>query len=203
MFTGIVEEVGKVISFEGMKLTVNAPKVAPGLMESESICIAGAWLTIMALEEGELSVEVIPETLKRTNLSELEPGSRVNLERSLAEGGRIGGHMVQGHVDGVAEVSFVEKNEDSIVFRFRSSESIMRYIVPKGFITIDGTSLTVVDRDDDGFSVAIIPYTFEHTTIAERTAGSKVNIEVDVTAKYVEQMARPYLEKLLADHARS
>lgn len=203
MFTGIVEEVGKVISFEGMKLTVNAPKVAPGLMESESICIAGACLTIMALEEGELSVEVIPETLKRTNLSELEPGSRVNLERSLAEGGRIGGHMVQGHVDGVAEVSFVEKNEDSIVFRFRSSESIMRYIVPKGFITIDGTSLTVVDRDDDGFSVAIIPYTFEHTTIAERTAGSKVNIEVDVTAKYVEQMARPYLEKLLADHARS
>ncbi len=203
MFTGIVEEVGKVISFEGMKLTVNAPKVAPGLMESESICIAGACLTIMALEEGELSVEVIPETLKRTNLSELEPGSRVNLERSLAEGGRIGGHMVQGHVDGVAEVSFVEKNEDSIVFRFRSSESIMRYIVPKGFITIDGTSLTVVDRDDDGFSVAIIPYTYEHTTIAERTAGSKVNIEVDVTAKYVEQMARPYLEKLLADHARS
>ena len=203
MFTGIVEEVGKVISFEGMKLTVNAPKVAPGLMESESICIAGACLTIMALEEGELSVEVIPETLKRTNLSELEPGSRVNLERSLAEGGRIGGHLVQGHVDGVAEVSFVEKNEDSIVFRFRSSESIMRYIVPKGFITIDGTSLTVVDRDDDGFSVAIIPYTYEHTTIAERTAGSKVNIEVDVTAKYVEQMARPYLEKLLADHARS
>ncbi|MFP6678613.1 MAG: riboflavin synthase [Dehalococcoidia bacterium] len=203
MFTGIVEEVGKVISFKGMKLTVNAPKVTPGLMESESICIAGACLTIMALEEGELSVEVIPETLKRTNLSELEPGSHVNLERSLAEGGRIGGHMVQGHVDGVAEVSFVEKNEDSIVFRFRSSESIMRYIVPKGFITIDGTSLTVVDRDDDGFSVAIIPYTYEHTTIAERTAGSKVNIEVDVTAKYVEQMARPYLEKLLADHARS
>ena len=203
MFTGIVEEVGKVISFEGMKLTVNAPKVAPGLMESESICIAGACLTIMALEEGELSVEVIPETLERTNLSELESGSRVNLERSLAEGGRIGGHMVQGHVDGVAEVSFVEKNEDSIVFRFRSSESIMRYIVPKGFITIDGPSLTVVDRDDDGFSVAIIPYTYEHTTISERTAGSKVNIEVDVTAKYVEQMARPYLEKLLADHARS
>ena len=203
MFTGIVEEVGKVISFEGMKLTVNAPKVAPGLMESESICIAGACLTIMAREEGELLVEVIPETLKRTNLSELEPGSRINLERSLAEGGRIGGHLVQGHVDGVAEVSFVEKNEDSIVFRFRSSESIMRYIVPKGFITIDGTSLTVVDRDDDGFSVAIIPYTYEHTTIAERTAGSKVNIEVDVTAKYVEQMARPYLEKLLADHARS
>ncbi|HCV27749.1 MAG TPA: riboflavin synthase [Dehalococcoidia bacterium] len=203
MFTGIVEEVGEVISFEGMKLTIHAPEVTPGLQESESICVAGACLTVMAREEGELSVEVIPETLSRTNLSDLKPGGRVNLERSLAEGGRIGGHMVQGHVDDVAEVSAVEKDGDSIVIRFLGDESIMRYIVPKGFITVDGASLTVVDRDDDGFSVAIIPYTYAHTTIAERTMGSKVNIEVDVTAKYVEQMARPYLEKLLADHAGS
>jgi riboflavin synthase len=203
MFTGIVEEVGEVLSFEGMKLTIHAPDVTIGLKESESICVAGVCLTVVAGEEGELSVEVVPETLSRTNLPELKPGDRVNLERSLAEGGRIGGHMVQGHVDGIAEVSAVEKNGDSIVIRFISDESIMRYIVSKGFITIDGTSLTVVDRDDDGFSVAIIPYTYEHTTIAERTAGSKVNIEVDVTAKYVEQMARPYLEKLLADHTGS
>ena len=203
MFTGIVEEVGEVLSFEGMKLTIHAPDVTPGLKESESICVAGACLTVVAREEGELSVEVVPETLSRTNLSELKPGGRVNLERSLAEGGRIGGHMVQGHVDGVAEVSAVEKDDDSIVIRFIADESIMRYIVSKGFITIDGTSLTVVDRGDDGFSVAIIPYTYEHTTIAERTSGSKVNIEVDVTAKYVEQMARPYLEKLLADHTGS
>jgi riboflavin synthase len=203
MFTGIVEEVGEVLSFEGMKLTIHAPDVTIGLKESESICVAGVCLTVVAGEEGELSVEVVPETLSRTNLPELKPGDRVNLERSLAEGGRIGGHMVQGHVDGIAEVSAVEKNGDSIVIRFISDEPIMRYIVSKGFITIDGTSLTVVDRDDDGFSVAIIPYTYEHTTIAERTAGSKVNIEVDVTAKYVEQMARPYLEKLLADHTGS
>lgn len=203
MFTGIVEEVGEVLSFEGMKLTIHAPEVTPGLRESESICVAGACLTVVAREEGELSVEVVPETLSRTTLRELKPGGRVNLERSLAEGGRIGGHMVQGHVDGVAEVSAVETDGDSIVVRFLAAESIMRYIVPKGFIAIDGTSLTVVDRDDDGFSVAIIPYTYDHTTIGERTAGSKVNIEVDVTAKYVEQMARPYLEKLLADHARS
>ncbi len=203
MFTGIVEEVGEVISFEGMKLTIHAPEVTTGLRESESICVAGACLTVMAREEGELSVEVIPETLSRTNLSDLKPGGRVNLERSLAEGGRIGGHMVQGHVDGIAEVSAVEKDGDSIVVRFIADESIMRYVVSKGFITVDGTSLTVVDRDDDGFSVALIPYTYEHTTIEERTAGSKVNIEVDITAKYVEQMARPYLEKLLADHAGS
>ena len=203
MFTGIVEEVGEVISFEGMKLTIHAPEVTTGLRESESICVAGACLTVMAREEGELSVEVIPETLSRTNLSDLKPGGRVNLERSLAEGGRIGGHMVQGHVDGIAEVSAVEKDGDSIVVRFIADESIMRYVVSKGFITVDGTSLTVVDRDDDGFSVALIPYTYEHTTIEERSAGSKVNIEVDITAKYVEQMARPYLEKLLADHAGS
>ena len=203
MFTGIVEEVGEVLSFEGMKLTIHAPEVTLDLRESESICVAGACLTVVACEEGELSVEVIPETVNRTNLGDLKPGGRVNLERSLAEGGRIGGHIVQGHVDGVAEVSAIERDGDSTVVRFCADESIMRYIVPKGFIAIDGTSLTVVDRDDDGFSVAIIPYTYDHTTIGERTAGSKVNIEVDVTAKYVEQMARPYLEKLLADHAGS
>ncbi|MCH7593625.1 MAG: riboflavin synthase [Chloroflexi bacterium] len=203
MFTGIVEEVGEVLSFEGMMLTIHAPEVTPGLRESESICVAGACLTVVARNEGELSVEVIPETMSRTSLGDLKPGGRVNLERSLMEGGRIGGHMVQGHVDGVAEVSAIERDGDSIVVQIRADESIMRYIVPKGFITIDGTSLTVVDRDDDGFSVAIIPYTYDHTTIGERTAGSKVNIEVDITAKYVEQMARPYLEKLLADHAGS
>ncbi|MDA1256974.1 MAG: riboflavin synthase [Chloroflexi bacterium] len=203
MFTGIVEEVGEVLSFEGMKLTIHAPEVTRDLRESESICVAGACLTVVAREEGEFTVEVIPETVSRTNLGELAVGGRINLERSLAEGGRIGGHMVQGHVDGVAEVSAVENDADSIVVRFQADESIMRYIVPKGFITVDGTSLTVVDRDDDGFSVAIIPYTYDHTTIAERSVGTKVNIEVDVTAKYVEQMARPYLEKLLADHAGS
>lgn len=199
MFTGIVEEVGEVLSFEGMKLTIHAPLVASDVAVSDSVCVAGACLTVIATVEGEFSVEVVPETISRTSLGDLQAGDGVNLERSLAHGGRIGGHIVQGHVDGTATVTAIEREGDGLVIRFAADETIMRYVVPKGFVAVDGISLTVVDRDDESFSVAIIPYTLENTTLKDRAAGSRVNVEVDITAKYVEQMAKPYLEKLLEE----
>ncbi|MFW6175032.1 MAG: riboflavin synthase [Chloroflexota bacterium] len=196
MFTGIVEEVGQARSFEGSRLSIRAARVTEDLSVSDSICIAGACLTVVAVDDEGFSVDVIPETFGRTNLRSLEPGCGVNLERSLAFGGRIGGHIVQGHVDAVATVREWEEDGDAVTIRLDAPENIMRYMAPKGFVALDGTSLTVVDCDRESFSVALIPYTCEHTTIRERAPGSQVNVEVDITAKYVEQMARPYLERL-------
>ena len=198
MFSGIIEEVGTVVRFDGETLVVGASQVLEDLKISESIMVAVACLTVKALSETDstFTVETVPETLVRTNFSDLKPGSKVNLERSLRYGDRVGGHMVQGHVDGVGRVRSIIEDGNSRVFVIEAAENIIDNVVEKGFITIDGTSLTVVDRNTDSFTIAIIPFTFDHTTMKERPEGSKVNLEADVTAKYVGNLIAPYLNNL-------
>ena len=198
MFSGIIEEVGTVVRFDGETLVVRANQVLEDLKISESIMVAGACLTVTALSETDFTftVETVPETLVRTNLSDLKPDSKVNLERSLRYGDRVGGHMVQGHVDGVGRVRSIIEDGNSRVFVIEAAENIIENVVEKGYITIDGTSLTVVDRNTDSFSIVIIPFTFDHTTMKERPEGSKVNLEADVTAKYVANLIAPYLNNL-------
>jgi riboflavin synthase len=198
MFSGIIEEVGTVVSYDSETLVVRANQVLDDLKISESIMVAGACLTVTALSEADSSftVETVPETRTRTNFGDLKPGNNVNLERSLRYGDRVGGHMVQGHVDGVGTVRSVIEDGNSRIIVIEAPENIITNVVEKGFITVDGTSLTIVDRNDDSFSIAIIPYTFDHTTLGERPEGSKVNLEADVTAKYVAKLVEPYLGNL-------
>ncbi|HCI85881.1 MAG TPA: riboflavin synthase [Dehalococcoidia bacterium] len=198
MFSGIIEEVGTVESYDGETLVVRANQVLDDLEISESIMVAGACLTVTALSETDstFTVETVPETRNRTNFGALEQGSKVNLERSLRYGDRVGGHIVQGHVDGVGTVRSVVEDGNSRIIVIEAPANIIESVVEKGFITVDGTSLTVVDRNKDSFSIAIIPYTFDHTTLNERPEGSKVNLEADVTAKYVANLIEPYIGKL-------
>jgi len=191
MFSGIVEEVGMVRRLErrggSATLEVAARQVLQGTRVGDSIAINGVCLTVTTLEAGRFTVDLVPETLRRTNLGRLCPGSRVNLERSLCVGERIGGHFVQGHVDGVGRVVALVPEEDAIIARFSAPPSVMRYIVPKGFIAVDGVSLTVVDRLADGFTVSLIPYTMAHTIAGRYQVGDVVNLEVDILGKYVER----------------
>jgi len=196
MFSGIIEEIGTVESFDGSTLVVRANQVLDDLKVSESIMVAGACLTVIELSESTFTVETVPETLHHTSFGDLKSGDHVNLERSLRYGDRVGGHMVQGHVDGVGTVRSVITDGNSRVIVFEAPETIIENVVEKGFIAIDGTSRTVVDRNSDSFSIAIIPYTYDHTTFNKRSEGSKVNLEADVTAKYVANLIEPYIEKL-------
>ena len=196
MFSGIIEEVGTVESYDGATLVVGAKQVLDDLKVSESIMVAVACLTVIELSDSTFMVETVPETLRRTNFGELRPGDHVNLERSLRYGDRVGGHMVQGHVDGVGTVRSVTDDGNSRIIVFEAAENIIENVVEKGFIAIDGASLTIVDRNSDSFSIAIIPFTFDHTTFNERSEGSRVNIETDVTAKYVANLIEPYRAKL-------
>ena len=188
MFTGIVEEVGRVEAVSGGQLTIAANLVMGDLSVSDSICVNGVCLTVTEKTSGGFCVDVVPETLRRSNLGVLNPGDGANLERSLTPESRMGGHMVQGHVDGTATVSAVEPDGDALMIRFTGSPEIMRYVVEKGFIAVDGTSLTIVDCDDESFSITLIPYTRNNTVFGNRRPGDRVNIEVDILAKYVERL---------------
>lgn len=202
MFSGIIEEVGTVQSFDGATLVVVADRVLDDLKVSESIMVAGACLTVVNTSGTTFTVETAPETLDRTNFGDLKPGTHVNLERALRYGDRVGGHMVQGHVDGVGTVRSIVVNGNSMVIVFAAPENIIENVVEKGFIAVDGTSLTIVGRNADSFSVAIIPFTFDKTTFGERSEGSRVNLETDVTAKYVANLISPYRAELEKDGAR-
>ena len=193
MFTGIVEEVGSVESIGDGQLTLSAALVLDDLSVSDSISVNGVCLTVTEMTSNGFCVDVVPETLRRSNLGDLRPADGVNLERSLTPDSRMGGHVVQGHVDGTATVSGIEPDGDALMFRFAASPEIMRYVVEKGFIAVDGTSLTIVDCDDESFSITLIPYTRENTVFGIRRPGDRVNIEVDILAKYVERLmaARP------------
>ena len=189
MFTGIVEEVGSVAAIRDGGLTIAATKVTDDLEVSDSICVNGACLTVTQLDGGRFSVDVVPETLRRTNLGALGVGYPVNLERPLALSDRLGGHIVQGHVDGTADVSAIEDDGDALMITFRAPPNIMRYVVEKGFVAVDGTSLTVVNCALETFSVTIIPYTLANTVFGSRRVGDSVNVETDIVAKYVERLA--------------
>ena len=189
MFTGIVEELGTVGSIKSGVLIVDASLVLEDLDVKDSICVNGACLTVTGLTGKGFQVDVVPETLRRTNLGELTSGSKVNLERSLQMGGRLGGHIVQGHVDGTGEISSIAKDGDAYLYSFVVSPELSRYIVQKGFICVDGISLTVVDCADDEFTVTLIPYTREHTVLGTKSEGNKVNLEADIMAKYIEKLS--------------
>ena len=191
MFSGIVEEVGTVHSLRrrgaSAVLTVAAERVLTGTRVGDSLAVNGACLTVTALDAGSFTVDLAPETLRRTNLGDLRPGSPVNLERALAVGDRLGGHFVQGHVDGVGRVAMLLPQGDACLARFQAPPEVMRYVVPKGFIAVDGVSLTVVERDDSSFTVSLVPHTLANTILGRYRVGDRVNLEADIIGKYVER----------------
>jgi riboflavin synthase len=201
VFTGIVEELGEIVAVERLsnaaRLTVRGPLVSSDAKHGDSIAVNGVCLTVVDVHDGEFTLDVVDETLRRSSLDKIHAGDRVNLERALAAGQRLGGHIVQGHVDGVG--LFLE-HADGGLTRFSIPRSLSRYLVRKGSVTVDGISLTVVDVTDDTFSVALIPTTLEVTTMGRRQPGDRVNLEVDVLAKYVERLATQHLAALATQH---
>jgi riboflavin synthase len=188
MFTGIVRELGRVAAFDGSRLRVAAPQTAPGVAIGDSVAIAGVCLTVVENGGGELAFDAVPETISRTSLARLQPGDGVNVEPALRAGDPMGGHVMQGHVDGVATVRSVEPEGDGRRIWLDAPPELLRYCVEKGSIAVDGTSLTIAALDDAGFAVALIPHTLAATTLGELAAGDAVNLEVDVLAKYVERL---------------
>jgi riboflavin synthase len=183
MFTGIVEELGEVASFDGARLRVRAVEALEDAKLGDSIAVDGCCLTVVDMGPGWWEADVSEETTRRTTLGDRRVGDKVNLERPVRPLDRLGGHIVQGHVDGVGEV--VNAAPD---LRIRMPQELLRYVVEKGSVTVDGVSLTVVDVLDDGFTVAVIPHTQQVTTLGVRGRGDRVNLEVDITVKYVERL---------------
>ncbi len=190
MFTGIVEEVGEVLEATGTGFRIRAATVLEDAKLGDSICINGTCLTVTSFEAASFTVDTVPETLRRTNLGVLRPGDPVNLERALAAGGRMGGHFVQGHIESTGRITAIEIDQEALLIRIAAPPETMRYIVEKGFITVDGISLTVVSRDDAAFVITVIPFTQQHTNLRVRQPGDSVNLETDILAKYVEQLVR-------------
>lgn len=195
MFTGIVQELGEIREARQGAIVVDCRRVLRNTKLGDSIAVNGVCLTIVEIDEGSFTANVIPETYRRSNLGEVGPGDEVNLECAMLAGERLSGHIVQGHVDGLGTLEDRYEEGEDLILRYSADPQVMRYIVEKGSICIDGTSLTVAERSDDGFSVAIIPHTSDHTNLAKRATGDHVNLEVDVIAKYVEQLLRPYAER--------
>ncbi len=188
MFTGIVEEVGTVVSLEGQRLTIAAGKVLEDVKLGDSIAVNGACLTVVDFEATRFSVELAPETLKRTSFGSWVPGRQVNLERPLAVSDRLGGHIVQGHVDATGRITSLKPEGDCVIFRIASPKRLMPYIVEKGFVAVDGISLTVVKVGGSSFTLSVIPYTLVNTNLQSLGKGGRVNLEVDIVAKYVESL---------------
>jgi riboflavin synthase len=191
MFTGIVEEVGKVVSASKGSLKIAATEVLGGMQNGDSMAVNGVCLTVTSFDDKSFAADVMPETLDRTNLGLLRPGDGVNLERPLTPNSRLGGHFVQGHIDDKGHLSSVSRRGQSLLLRFDVPTNLMPYIVEKGFIAVDGVSLTVVARDSSSFQVSIVGYTRDNTTLGKRGVGDSVNLEVDIIAKYVEQLNKP------------
>jgi riboflavin synthase len=192
VFTGLVEDLGTVLSVDatsdGVRVAISSP-LAQELKEGDSVAVNGVCLTATGLCGGELfGADVMNETLRRSSLSELEAGSRVNLELPLKPDSRLGGHIVQGHVDGVGAVSAIADDGFARQVTIVAAPELMRYVVEKGSITVDGVSLTVASVDDTAFAVSLIPETLERTTLGATEEGTPVNLEVDIVAKYVEKL---------------
>ncbi len=195
MFTGIIEEVGAVETVRGdqrhRRLHIRASETLQDLTIGASIAVDGVCLTVVEKTAGTFAVEIVAETLARTTLGSRDVGDRVNLERPLQASGRLDGHIVQGHVDGVGEIAAVFAEGEGRRLRIRPPTHLLRYLVEKGSVTVDGVSLTVAAIGDDTFEVALIPHTLAVTTLADRAAGDGVNLEVDILAKYVERLLEP------------
>ncbi|MAN94485.1 MAG: riboflavin synthase [SAR202 cluster bacterium] len=188
MFTGIVEEVGVVAKISDNGMTVLATKVTEDLKLGDSIAVNGTCLTAVSFDRTEFSVDLSPETVRRTSLGRLSVGGPVNLERALLASDRMGGHIVQGHVDGTGRIMSTKRDGDSTIFRIRVPKRLNRYIVEKGFVAVDGISLTVVKIGASSFTLAVIPYTLKNTNLAALSVGDRVNLEADILAKYVESL---------------
>ena len=188
MFTGIVEEIGIVKETSRDRLAFEARKVLEGTKVGDSIAVNGVCLTVVSLDNHGFSVNVMPETLRCTNLGNLHYSDQVNLERALVLGGRLGGHLILGHVDDTGEVMDVTSEETAHIMRILTPAKLMPYMVNKGFIAVDGVSLTIVDLDDFSFVVSLVAYTMEHTTLGGKRSGDIVNLEADIIAKYVESL---------------
>jgi riboflavin synthase len=195
MFTGIVREVGRVVGVEGdgegRTLVVEAPATAPSTAVGDSVSIDGVCLTAEAVDGDRLRFHAVLETLRRTSLGQLSEGSDVNVEPALRAGEPLGGHYVQGHVDGLGAIGSVETEGNGLRVVVEAPPEIVRYCVEKGSITVDGVSLTVAELLEDGFAVALIPHTLEATTLRHLAPGQPVNLEADVLAKYVERLVVP------------
>jgi riboflavin synthase len=192
MFTGIIEEMGSVKALRheagAARLAVSASRVLGGTAPGDSICVNGVCLTVVNMDKSGFSADVAVETLKVTNLGELKTGAKVNLERALQLSARIGGHLVSGHVDAVGRIR--EKREEGNGWRIfiDAPDTVLRYVIKKGSIAIDGISLTVADVDKKGFSIAMIPHTAKLTTLGFKSAGDSINLETDLIGKYVERL---------------
>lgn len=190
MFTGIIEEIGSITSVSPNTLVIRAGNALKGMEPGDSISVNGACLTITSLNTSSFSVDITQETLKRTNIGLLHAGDGVNLERPLTLDKPLGGHLVQGHIDATGRVASMSQEDEIIMIRFEAPPQVMRYVVEKGFIAVDGVSLTVVAEDTSSFQVAIVRYTRENTTLGRQRVGDLVNLEVDIIAKYVERLSQ-------------
>jgi riboflavin synthase len=199
MFTGIIQEVGRVISVQPGHLVLAANRVLERMELGSSIAVNGVCLTVTGFDARSFSVDIMSETQKRSNLGLLKSGDRVNMERPLPLGGPLGGHLVQGHVDTTGKLVAMHREGDAMLMRFEAPPEAMYYIVEKGFIAVDGISLTVVERDSSSFEVSIVDYTRQHTNLGERRVGDIVNLEVDIIAKYVAQFTQPRSQGITAD----
>ena len=190
MFTGIVEEMGKVSLIRGDRLTVKAVKVLEDVELGASIAVNGTCLTVTDFTADSFSVGIQPETLRRTNLGLLKVDDEVNLERALVLGGRLGGHLVQGHVDDTGKIVSIRQEQKSKLMTVAAPHSLLRYMAVKGFIAVDGLSLTIAELGADSFTVSLVEYSQNKTTIGRKKVGDTVNLEVDIIAKYVESLAK-------------
>lgn len=191
MFTGIVEETGMILGIKSgahsAQMKIRGSKVLEGTKIGDSIAVNGVCLTVTALNGSTFIVDVMAETYRRSNLEELKVNNKVNLERAMAADGRFGGHIVSGHIDGTGTITHKEREENAVWITVKAAPKIMRCIVEKGSVAIDGVSLTVADLQEDVFRVSIIPHTGSETTLLERAIGEKVNLENDIIGKYVER----------------
>lgn len=202
MFTGITEEIGKIIPSRPGRLAVAAEQVLDGLEPGDSVAVNGVCLTVTECDGGRFMVDVMPETLRLTNLGGLRAGDGVNLERALVFGGRLGGHLVQGHIDGIGRLMATTPDGDAVIARFDAPAEVMRYVVDKGFIAVDGISLTVAGRSTASFEVSLVGFTRRRTTLGGKRPGDQVNLEVDIIAKYVEALAGASTSGISSDFLR-
>ena len=188
MFTGIVEEVGRIVAIGEGGLVVEADVTLGETRIGDSLSVNGACLTVTEMADGRVSFDMMPETLRRTGMHALKPGSPINLERAVTFNSRLGGHLVQGHVDGTGTVAEITPEADARLVRITAPPEVMKYLVEKAFITVNGISLTVMGLDDESFSVSLVRHTYENTDLGEAYVGMPVNLETDIFAKYAEKL---------------
>lgn len=206
MFTGIIEEIGTVEQIitgtKSCSLRIRAEKILSDAHIGDSIAVNGVCLTVTDFKESYFTADVMPETMRRTGLGRLAKGSRVNLERAMQSGGRFGGHIVAGHIDGTGTIIGMTRDDNAVWIKIAADRGITKYIVEKGSVTLDGISLTIADVTSESFAVSIIPHTAAQTTLSERKIGDKINIECDIIGKYIEKLTQHSSEGITEDFLR-